>query len=107
MSIVKTVSIDASSAHSKVLARAAEALGEQQKAADGPDFAERMGSAIREVADAQSNSADLTKAFELGEEHDLAKVMVSQQVSSLSFQMVLNIRNKVLSAYKDIMNMPV
>ena len=63
--------------------------------------------AIREVADAQSNSADLTKAFELGEEHDLAKVMVSQQVSSLSFQMVLNIRNKVLSAYKDIMNMPV
>ena len=36
MSIVKTVSIDASSAHSKVLARAAEALGEQQKAADGP-----------------------------------------------------------------------
>jgi len=33
--------------------------------------------------------------------------MVSQQVSSLGFQMVLNVRNKMLSAYKDIMNMPV
>jgi flagellar hook-basal body complex protein FliE len=37
----------------------------------------------------------------------LAKVMVTQQVSSLGFQMTLNVRNKVLSAYKDIMNMPV
>jgi len=107
MSIIKTVSIDATSAHSKVLARAAEALGDKKNGGEGPEFAERMGSAIREVAGAQQNSADLTKAFELGEEHDLAKVMVSQQVSSLSFQMVLNIRNKVLSAYKDIMNMPV
>ena len=39
--------------------------------------------------------------------NDLAKVMVSQQVSSLAFQLTLNVRNKALSAYKDIMNMPV
>ena len=44
---------------------------------------------------------------EMGAEHDLSKVMVQQQVSSLGFQMTLNVRNKVLSAYKDIMNMPV
>jgi flagellar hook-basal body complex protein FliE len=43
----------------------------------------------------------------MGEVQDLSKVMVSQQVSSLGFQMVLNVRNKMLSAYKDIMNMPV
>jgi len=34
-------------------------------------------------------------------------VMIQQQLSSLGFQMTLNVRNKVLSAYKDIMNMPV
>ena len=45
--------------------------------------------------------------FELGTENDLAKVMVTQQVSSLAFQLTLNVRNKALSAYKDIMNMPV
>ena len=50
---------------------------------------------------------NLAKNFELGTENDLAKVMVSQQVSSLAFQLTLNVRNKALSAYKDIMNMPV
>jgi len=37
----------------------------------------------------------------------LAKVMIGQQVSSVAFQLTLNVRNKALSAYKDIMNMPV
>ena len=48
-----------------------------------------------------------TKDFELGTENDLSKVMVSQQISSVGFQLTLNLRNKALSAYKDIMNMPV
>ncbi len=43
----------------------------------------------------------------MGQEQDLAKVMVSQQISSLGFHLTMNVRNKVLSAYKDIMNMPV
>jgi flagellar hook-basal body complex protein FliE len=33
--------------------------------------------------------------------------MINQQISSVGFQLTLNIRNKALSAYKDIMNMPV
>ena len=47
------------------------------------------------------------RATLLGKEHDLTKVMVSQNISSLAFQMTLNVRNKMLNAYKDIMNMPV
>ena len=66
-----------------------------------------MTDALRSVAEAQNESARITRDFELGRETDLAKVMVTQQVSSLGFQMTLNVRNKVLSAYKDIMNMPV
>jgi flagellar hook-basal body complex protein FliE len=49
----------------------------------------------------------MTKSYELGTENDISKVMISQQVSSLGFQLTLNVRNKMLSAYKDIMNMPV
>ena len=45
--------------------------------------------------------------YELGTENDLSKVMLSQQISSVGFQLTLNLRNKALSAYKDIMNMPV
>ena len=50
---------------------------------------------------------DTTRNFELGIENDLTKVMINQQISSLGFQLTLNTRNKVLSAYKDIMSMPV
>lgn len=70
-------------------------------------FQERLGDGLRDVVDAQKNAAEIAKNFELGTENDLAKVMVSQQVSSLAFQLTLNVRNKALSAYKDIMNMPV
>ena len=71
------------------------------------NFTSRMSSALQSVADAQNRSAQTTRDFELGRETDLTKVMINQQVSSLGFHMTLNVRNKVLSAYKDIMNMPV
>jgi flagellar hook-basal body complex protein FliE len=70
-------------------------------------FTDRMGNALKEVANAQNHAANLTKAYELGAENDISKVMINQQVSSLGFQLTLNVRNKMLSAYKDIMNMPV
>lgn len=104
MSAIKPISTDAVSMRQQVLDNAAAALGKEN---EGPSFGERMGGAVQEVADAQNTSAQLTRAYEMGEVQDLSKVMVSQQVSSLGFQMVLNVRNKMLSAYKDIMNMPV
>jgi flagellar hook-basal body complex protein FliE len=66
-----------------------------------------MGTAINSVAEAQSKTIKLTQDYEMGLENDLSKVMISQQISSLGFQLTLNARNKMLSAYKDIMNMPV
>ena len=72
-----------------------------------PSFVERLNSGLDQVANTQNEAAQLAKDFELGVENDLAKVMVGQQVSSLAFQLTLNVRNKALSAYKDIMNMPV
>ena len=70
-------------------------------------FPNRLEAAVNSVADAQNQAARSARDFELGIENDLTKVMINQQVSSLGFQMTMNIRNKVLSAYKDIMNMPV
>lgn len=70
-------------------------------------FGDRLSTAFKSVADAQAESAQMTKDFELGRETDLSKVMVQQQVSGIGFQLTLNVRNKLLSAYKDMMNMPV
>jgi flagellar hook-basal body complex protein FliE len=71
------------------------------------NFGNQIKDALDSVATAQENSKSLAQNFELGKEHDLTKVMVSQNISSLAFQMTLNVRNKMLNAYKDIMNMPV
>ena len=71
------------------------------------NFGNQIKDALDSVANAQENSKILSQNYELGKEHDLTKVMVSQNISSLAFQMTLNVRNKMLNAYKNIMNMPV
>ena len=90
--------------HLKSLTRAQESLDAQPS---GQAFSERLADGLKSVASAQNEAAALRNAFEAGTEQNLAKVMVAQQVSSLGFQLSLNVRNKALSAYKDIMNMPV
>ena len=104
MTTIGPISSSVGTAHAQVLKRAEQALQTEKPT---QAFTERMTNALDQVADAQSKSAELTKAYEMGMENDLSKVMISQQVSSLGFQLTLNVRNKVLSAYKDIMNMPV
>lgn len=90
--------------HEKVMEQAAETLG---TSGQNTGFSDRMQNALADVADAQKQAADSMKAYDLGIENDLSKVMVDQQISSLGFQLTLNVRNKMLSAYKDILNMPV
>ena len=70
-------------------------------------FSDKINNALKEVANTQAKSEEITKNYELGKEQDLTKVIVNQEISKLAFQLTLNVRNKVLSAYKDIMNMPV
>ncbi len=76
-------------------------------APDRPNFGERIGAALDGVADAQARASQAAKDFEAGRTEDLAAVMVEQQVSSLGFQLTMQVRNKALTAYRDIMNMPV
>jgi len=90
--------------HLQNLKKAEQALGAEVA---GPSFSERIATGLKDVAGAQNDASKLAQNYELGLEQDLSKVMVSQQVSSLGFQLTLNLRNKALSAYKDIMNMPV
>ena len=49
----------------------------------------------------------MTEAYERGETTDIAAVMLSRQQASIGFEATLQVRNQLLSAYKDIMSMPV
>ena len=71
------------------------------------EFSKKINDVINSVAESQNKASKITKDYELGKETDLTKVILQQQVSNIAFQMTLNVRNKVLSSYKDIMNMPV
>jgi flagellar hook-basal body complex protein FliE len=71
-------------------------------------FGELMQQAIDQVNRAQGEAAGMARALEAGDPNvDLAEVMVTMQKASLSFQALTEVRNKLLTAYQDIMNMPV
>jgi flagellar hook-basal body complex protein FliE len=70
-------------------------------------FGKTMVDAMQAVNAQQAKSSALTESYERGETHDIVQVMVERQKSSLGFEATLQVRNKLLSAYRDIMNMPV
>ena len=70
-------------------------------------FADTMTNALKSVNETQDQAAKLSDSYERGENVDIAKVMLSRQQASVSFEATLQVRNKLLSAYKDIMSMPV
>jgi flagellar hook-basal body complex protein FliE len=70
-------------------------------------FGEAMKTALAQVNEAQQNSTAMTEAYERGEVTDIAAVMLSRQQASIGFEATMQVRNKLLSAYKDIMSMPV
>jgi len=75
--------------------------------AGNTDFTSALKSALNEVNDMQINANDQATAFEKGETTDIAAVMLAKQTASVGFETTLQVRNKLLSAYKDIMSMPV
>jgi flagellar hook-basal body complex protein FliE len=76
-------------------------------AAGASSFADTMQSALAKVNDGQRKAGALTEQYERGETVDIAKVMLARQEASVGFEATLQVRNKILSAYKDIMSMPV
>lgn len=78
------------------------------EAVDRPDFAGLLQASVGKVSEAQQTSSSLAAAFEAEDpDVDLAEVMVAMQKSSLAFQAVTTVRNKLVSAYQEIMSMPV
>jgi flagellar hook-basal body complex protein FliE len=75
-------------------------------AQDG-NFAGAMKSALQSVNSMQASAETATASYERGDTTDIAAVMLSREQASVGFQATLQVRNKLLSAYKDIMSMPV
>lgn len=73
-----------------------------------PNFQTMFKNAIDNVNSQQQTASNLATRFEQGDPAiDLPEVMIALQKSSVSFQAMTQVRNKLVDAYKEIMNMPV
>jgi flagellar hook-basal body complex protein FliE len=80
----------------------------EQKIDDGTSFSSMMSKAINQVNETQMDASGMKRAFEMGDDTvDLSEVMIAIQKSRISFEALTQVRNKLLNAYQDVMNMPV
>ncbi len=71
------------------------------------DFSTLLKQSINGVNQTQQTAAKMAQDFELGESDvSLAEVMISAQKANVSFQAMVQVRNKLVDAYKEVMNMP-
>lgn len=76
--------------------------------APATDFSALLRDSIDKVNETQQQANKLAEAFETGQtDASLAEVMISLQKASVSFQAMVQVRNKLVEAYKDVMNMPI
>jgi flagellar hook-basal body complex protein FliE len=71
-------------------------------------FGDALKGALDQVNQAQVKAEQLGNAFVTGDDKvSLSDVMISMQKANIGFQATMQVRNKLVSAYHDIMNMPV
>ena len=76
--------------------------------ASGTQFTQVLDQALQGVSGAQAHAAHLQREFQLGNESvSLEATVMAMQQSQIAFQAALTVRNRLVSAYTDIMNMPV
>jgi len=104
-----TSAVDGLLAQMRAAAAAAGLRGPDQVAQTGKvNFADVLKSSLDGVAQAQAKSEEMQKAFVLGDNSvSLSDTMIAMQKASINFQAAVQVRNKVVQAYNDIMNMQV
>lgn len=112
---IDTSRIEAMVAQLKAAAARAEGGAAVDKAmntatplANTPSFADALRSSLEKVNSAQINAEALGQRFALGDDKvNLSDVLIERQKAGIGLQATIQVRNKLVSAYHDIMNMPV
>lgn len=75
---------------------------------DKVNFSDALKASLNQVNQSQRTSENISKNFVLGDDSvSLSDVMIAGQKSNIAFQATVQVRNKLVSAYQDIMNMQV
>lgn len=85
-----------------------ESLPVQSSANSSAQFGEMLSDAINTVNGLQKEAKSKVTALEMGDRNvSLAEVMIASQKSSVAFEATVQVRNKLVESYKEIMSMPV
>ncbi len=74
---------------------------------EGASFADFLNNAVSDVNKLQVESESLNDAFAMGKTDNIHQVMIAAEKAEIALQFTLQIRNKILDAYQEIMRMPV
>jgi len=95
-------------AEMRALQARASGIAEAPVAAQPSEFANLMKNSVDHVASMQNQATALADAYESGDKSvDLTKVMLEVQKASLAFRAMTEVRNKLVDAYTQVMNMSV
>lgn len=94
-------------AQMRVMQAKAIGAGAAPEAVGQTDFSDLLKRSLDAVNQTQHTANAMRTSFERGEDVDLASVMIASQKSTVAFQAMVEVRNKLVDAYKDVMNMPV
>ncbi|MDO6680261.1 MULTISPECIES: flagellar hook-basal body complex protein FliE [unclassified Shewanella] len=72
-----------------------------------PSFTELMEQKVAAINTDQNTSSALIKAVDSGESDDLVGAMVASQKASLSFSAMIQVRNRLVQAFDEVMKMPI
>ncbi len=101
---ISTVRMPAINALDNALASATK---KTDKAQAGGDFASLIAQSLERVNATQGKAESMAHQYQLGQnEVSLEDAMISMQKANISFQTTVQVRNKLVAAYNDIMNMP-
>jgi len=73
------------------------------KKGDGSSFGKQINKMLGEVNDLQLNAGKIADQFAHGEIEDIHEVMIAAEKASVSLELVLEVRNKLIEAYREMM----
>jgi len=77
----------------------------QPGASDGPSFSDTLKRALGEVSTSQDNAQNYIQRFVNGEPVELHQVMAAAEEASISLEMLVELRNKLMDAYRTVVSM--
>ena len=100
--------MDIKSINGQIASAVGALAGGAPPAGKGADFVASLDAALKSVSHAQNDAAELQRQFQLENPNvSLEETMIAMNKSQLTFQAAVQVRNKLVQAYEQVMNMPV